>query len=143
MTLVCACTHTHTHAHKSAPTCVCAPFPTLPCLAPPRRGGWVSWRNIPSREQLVKDLTRRFYIQLTACNIPFKKKYYLFACLKRHKDNIHVYDPDRLWSRGREIVQTALLSSTPGTLAREQSCRLGGEAQIPRPLANAVGSPTG
>ena len=61
------CVHIHTKVHAHA----CA-LPSFPCLAP-APAGWVSWRNIPSREQLLKDLTRRFYIQLTVCNIPFKK----------------------------------------------------------------------
>lgn len=104
VTLECVCTYTQQCMHTSVSS--------LPCLAPASVGR-ASWRNIPSREQLLKDLTWHFYIQLTACNIPLKKKN-PFVCLKRHKDNIHVYDPDCLWSRGREIVQTALLSSTPG-----------------------------
>lgn len=96
--------HVRAHTHRSACTRMCAPFP-LPCLvpAPARR---LSWPNIPSREQLLKDLIRRFYIQLPACNIPLKKeKNNLFARLKRHKDNIHVCDPDCLWSRGRDCAE--------------------------------------
>lgn len=75
---------------------VCA-FSSLP-LSSPTWLVWVSNCCTPSREQLWKDL-----IQLTVHNI-LLKKYYLFACLKRHKDNIHVCDPDCLWSRGRDCA---------------------------------------
>lgn len=131
--------HVRAHTHRSAGTRVCAPFPALPLPWWAGRVGATS----PQGNQLLKDLIWHFYIQLTACNIPFKKIYYLFACLKRHKDNIHVCDPDCLWSRGREIVQTVLPSSTPGMPAREQSCCPRGEGQIPWPSANTVSSPSG
>lgn len=75
---------------------VCA-FSSLP-FSSPKWLEWVSNCCVPSRERLWKDL-----IQLTVHNI-LSKKYYLFACLKRHKDNIHVCDPDCLWSRGRDYA---------------------------------------
>lgn len=134
MTLICACTYTQKCRHTRVRS--------LPCLAS-ALVGWVSWRNIPSREQALERSDMTFLHSTDCMQHSFKKNiYYLFACLKRHKDNIHVCDPDCLWSRGREIVQTALPSSTPGMPAREQSCCPRGEGQIPQPSANTVSSPS-
>lgn len=120
----------HAHTHRSAGTRVCTPLPALPL---PWWGGWAGATS-PEGNNLLKDLIWHFYIQLTACNIPKqkkKKKNYLFACLKRHKDNIHVCDPDCLWSRGREIVQTALPSSTPGCLPGNRAAVPEGRVRSP------------
>lgn len=134
MTLICVCTYTqmcrHMHMHS------------LPCLAS-ALVGWVSWRNIPSREQALGRSDMTFLHSTDCMQHSFKKIYYLFARLKRHKDNIHVCDPDCLWSGGREIVQSVLPSSTPGMPAREQSCCPRGEGQILQPSANTVSSPSG
>lgn len=132
--------HVRAHTHRSACTRVCTPFP-LPCLAP-ALAGRLSWPDIPSREQLLKDLIRLSYIQPPACNIPFGKKK---ICLLAWSVTKIIFTSVTLTVSGQEaeIVQSVLLSSSPGLPAREQHCLLGGEGQSPRPSAVAVSSPSG
>lgn len=133
VTVACACRYTQNCMH------VCV-LPSLPCPCP---GGVGELAQHPPKGRALPRSDTVFLHSTDCIQHSFKKKCYLFACLERHKDNIHVCDPDCLWSRGKETVQTALLSSTPGMPARKQSCCLRGEGQILWPSANAVSSPSG
>lgn len=119
------------HIHTEVQAHACA-LPCPPCLCPGGVGelaqhplkGTTSWK-------IWYDIFTFNWLHATFLNKKKKKKNYLFACLKRHKDNIHVCDPDCLWSRGREIVQTALPSSTPGCLPGNRAAVPEGRVRSP------------
>lgn len=120
------CVHIHTKVH----THVCA-LPSLPCLAPAPVGR-VSWRNIPSREQLLKDLIRHFYIQLTACNIPFKKN---IICLLAWSVTKIIFTSMTLTVSGQEAERLCRLRCFPAPLGRPPENSAAVSEERVRPLS--------